>query len=195
MSDRVLRGNETVLLIPAYVDPLGNAQAIHSNGLTPLTSDGLTTTALNHWIPVTSSGHPNASGGGNVSCAVKDDMTLGLTDSEADTDRVICDVGQVEELTTKQFEAAMTGFRDKDLTANGAYNLFNKLTFAPDVPYIIAHRIGVKQTELAVVGERWDYYLVGTDVQIPAYANGANITVGQTFIPKNIVQFAAELTA
>ena len=193
MSDRLLRANETLLLIPAYVDDAGDVQLIYGGGMAPLSAP--TKAALDYWIPVNSSGHANANGGGNISCAVKDDMTLGLTDSNADTDRTLCDEGQTEQLTTKQFDASVTAFRDKDLAANGAYNLANKLTFAPDVPYVIAHRIGVKQTALATVGEMWDFYFVSTDVQIPNYANNANITVTQTFIPKQIVNFAYELAA
>lgn len=193
MADRVLRGNETVLLIPAYVDPSGTVHAIYGGGMEPIES--ITKDALDYWIPANTLNHASANGGGNVSCAIKDDMTLGLTDSEADTDRTLCDVGQVEELTTKNFEASMTGFRDKELAANGVYNLFNKLTFGPDVPYIIAHRIGVKQTTLASVGEMWDFYYAMTDVQIPNYGNNANVTVTSTFIPKNVVNFAYELAA
>lgn len=195
MSDRVLRGNETVLLIPAYVNSSGTVCGLHPSGIVPLSSAGLSTAILDYWISVVTANDAKALGGGNVSCAVKDDMTLGLTDSEADTDRTLCDEGQVEELTTKQFDAKMIGFRDKDLAANGAYNLFNKLTFGPDVPYIIAHRIGVKQTESSSVGEVWDYYFVNTDVQIPNYADSANITTDVTYIPKNVVEFAAELVA
>lgn len=195
MADRVLRGNETVLLIPAYVNSSGAVFGIFPTATVPLTNTGLTKAILDYWIPVNTSGHANANGGGNISCAVKDDMTLGLTDSDADTERTLCDVGQVEELTTKNFEATMTGFRDAELAGNGAYNLFNKLTFAPDVPYIIAHRIGAKQTALTAVGEMWHYYLVNTDVQVPNYANAANVTVTETFIPKNVVEFGAVLAA
>ena len=190
MSDRVLRGNETVVLIPAYVSD-GKAYALYDGGMDPI--ENITTDCLNYWIPVNHANHAKAIGGGMIACAVKDDMTLGLTDSEADTDRTLCDVGQVEELTTKQYEASLEGFRDKDLSGDGAYNLFYKLTFAPDVTYIIGHRIGVKQTELAIVGELWDFYLVDTDVQVPNYGDKANITVTSTFIPKNNAITAFEL--
>ena len=193
MADRVLRGNETVLLIPAYIDPSGEVYALYDGGMEPMSA--ITTDVLDYWIPANTALNPLANGGGNVSCAIKDDMTLGLTDSEADTDRTLCDVGQVEELTTKNFEAQMVGYVDKDLAGNGAYNLFKKLTFAPDVPYVIAHRIGVKQTDLSSVGEMWDLYFAQTDMQIPSYGDNANITVGQTFIPKNVVNFAYELAA
>lgn len=196
MSDRVLRGNETVLLIPAYVDADGEVNGIHPGGVVPLNeTTGLTTAILDYWIAVNTANHANANGGGNVSCAIKDDMTLGLTDSNADTDRTLCDEGQVEQLTSKNFDSKAIGFRDEDLSANGAYNLFHKLTFGPDVPYIQAHRIGAKQTALSSIGEVWDYYYVNTDVQIPQYADNANITTDVTFIPKNKVAFAATLAA
>lgn len=192
MADRVLRGNETVLLIPAYVKD-GVAQLLYDGGMEPITAP--TTAVLNYWIPVNSAAHVNAIGGGNISCAVRDDMTLGLTDSDADTDRTLCDPAQVEELTVKQFEAALTGFRDKDLAGDGAYNLFHKLTFGPDAQYVIAHRIGVPQTELATIDEMWDFYFATTDVQVPNYSNNANITDTATFIPKQQVNFAYKLAA
>lgn len=191
MSDRVLRGNETVLLIPAHVAD-GQAYGLYDEGMDPI--DNFTASILNYWIPVNTAKHADANGGGNVSCAIRDDMTLGLTDSEADSDRTLCDEGQVENLTSKQYEANASGFRDKDLDADGAYNLFNKLTFAPDVPYIIAHRVGVKQDALVSATDMWDLYLVNTDVQIPEYSNNANITVNQTFIPKSNAETAQQFT-
>lgn len=192
MSERLLRGNETLVLIPAYVSD-GSAYALYDGGMDPI--ENITTDCLNYWIPVTTANHADAIGGGMIACAVKDDMTLGLTDSGADTDRVLCDVGQVEELTTKNFEGSLEAFRDKDLNGDGAYNLFYKLTFGPDAPYIVAHRVSVPQTELATVGELWDFYLFNTDVQIPNYSNNANITVSSTLIPKNKAVTAHELTA
>ena len=193
MADRVLRGNETVLLMPAYVDENGDPYVFHGSGVTPLHE--MTTECLNYWIPVNSAKNPLANGGGNVSCAIKDDMALGKTDSDSDTDRTLCDAGQVEELTTENYEGQMNGYKDADPEADGAYNLFDKLTFAPDVLYVAAQRIGVRQNELATIDERWNLFLFSTDVQVPNVAHNTNITVSQTLIPKSEVEFGYELAA
>lgn len=193
MADRVLRGNETVLFIPAYIDEAGEVFGLYPGGIVNI--NDFDSSILNHWIPANTAKHASANGGGNVSCSIKDDMALGLTDSDTDSDRTLCDVGQNETPTTKNYEGTVTVYRDLDPAANGAYNLGHKLTFAPDVPYIVAHRIGRKQTELSVATDLWDLYSFATDVQVPNYGDKANVTVTSTLIPKSVENFAHELPA
>src|SRR5690606_30727457 len=69
----------------------------------------------------------------NISCAITDDYTLNMTDSDTDDSRSICDIGQVATPTFYNYEASLDGFRDADVDAAGVYNLFRDLFRAPDV--------------------------------------------------------------
>jgi hypothetical protein len=189
--DKLLPGNETVLLVPA----------VEVNGVPHLIGDTLvpieapTSAVLNEWIVVTVPSHANAGAGGNVSCAIRDDMNLGLTDSDTDSDRTICSVGQSEDPTFYNFDAELTGFVDADVDGDGVYNLFRDLTRAPDIPYVISHRIGYGQTVAAASGQEWDFYYAWTDNPVIGYGDGNNQTTTQNFVPKNIVNVGYELTA
>src|SRR5688572_15995544 len=52
----------------------------------------------------------------NISCAVLDDYTLNMSDSDTDDSLSICDVGNVESPTFQNYEASLDGFRDKTVT-------------------------------------------------------------------------------
>jgi hypothetical protein len=174
--DKVLPGNETVLLTPA----------VEVNGVPHLIGDTLvpynapTIAVLNTC---------------NISCAVRDDMNLGLTDSDTDSDRTICSTGQTEEPTFYNFDAELTGFVDEDLTGDGVYNLFRDLTRAPDIPYIIVHRIGKAPDAAFAIGDEVDLYYAWTDNPVMGYGDGNNQTITQNFVPKNLVNVGYELAA
>ncbi len=191
MVDKLLPGNETVLLVPA----------VEVNGLPHLIGDTLvpidapTSAVLNIWQAVQKPSDAGSGAGGNVSCALKDDLNLALTDSDTDSDRTICSVGQSEEFTFYNFDAELTGFVDEDIVGDGVYNLFRDLTRAPDVPYIIVHRIGFSAATAFAAGHEIDAYYAWTDNPVPNYSDGANQTITQTFVPKNLVNISYELVA
>ena len=190
--ERLLPANESVVLIPA-TERAGVPQGIYEGGIQPI--DTITSDLINAYFNVKTYGDINAKGGGNISCAIKDDMELGLTDSDSDDERTLCSVGQSEELTAFQFQAVMNAFRDADLTGQGVFNLAYALTFGPDVPFIIAHRVGYTNDTEAEAGQRWDFYYVWTDVQIPQHGDATNLSFQETFIPKSIVNFGYTLAA
>lgn len=192
MVDKLLPGNETILVVPAI--EINGVPHLVGATLAPL--DAPTVAILNMWAVIKSPGDIGAGAGGNVSCAVKDDRGLGLTDSSTDGDRTVCSVGQSEELTFYNFDAELTGFTDLEIAdSTSAFNLFRDLTFAPDVPYVIVHRIGKGPDELFAIGDEIDLYYAHTDHQVPTYADGANLTVTQSFSPKNLVNIAHVLAA
>jgi hypothetical protein len=189
MSDRLLPGNETVLLIPAIFQN-GEPQLI-GDTLVPLSAP--TSAVINKWLSnVSTSALAN---GGNVSCAIKDDIKLDQTDSDTDPDRTICSTGKSEKPTFYNFEAELNGFRDLDLNAAGLFNLFRDLTFAADVPWVIAQRIGYKSNVAAASSQEWNFFYAWSDNSVPGYADGGNQTVGQTFIPKNLIHLRYTLAA
>lgn len=193
MPDRVINETDTVVLLPAY-EVLGVPHAILPTGLVPISA--LTAAAINHYAVVVASNHANAGGGGNVSCALlADNFTLGLTDSTEDDEKTLCDAGNSVDLTDFNFDEDLTGFRDESVTANGVFNLFRDLVFAPDVPYITVHRVGFASTVPFAVGQEIDAYYALTDNPVPVYGDGEKQKVQQTFVPKNTVEISYEITA
>src|SRR5690606_31446612 len=100
-----------------------------------------------------------ASWGGNITCSIIDDWNLALADSATNSIRTLCSVGSSEELTFYNYAAVMNFLRDvdpKDDTSE--FNLPANLTSAPDVAYLVAHRIGYSRTEPAAIGQEWHFY-------------------------------------
>lgn len=183
-------------MVPA-IEINGIPHLVGPTGTSPI--DAPDVEILNHWLGITNSDMPGAGSGGNVSCAVRDDMTLGLSDSASDGDRTLCSVGEAEDLTFYNFDAELTAFRDEDPTAAGAFNMFRDLTFAPDVPFILVHRIGAEQTTgqstpfVEDEGQDIDLYYVWTDNQVPGHGDEENMTVSQGLVPKNVVNISYTL--
>jgi hypothetical protein len=191
--DKLLEGNETVLAVPA-VETGGVPFLAYGGGLVNIAAP--TVAALNYWQAVTSNGSANSGAGGNISCALKDDLKLSLTDSSTDKDRTICSVGQSEALTFYNFVADLTIFRDAVLgDTTSVFNMARDLFRAPDLPYVLVHRIGKPSSAAFAVGDEVDLYYAWTDNPVPVYADGGNQQAKATLIPKNIVNISYTLTA
>lgn len=191
---KTLPGYETVLLLPC-IDVNGVPHIITSTGL--VSAATVTAAALNQYISITNGSGTQAAAGGNISCAVLDDMTLGLDGSDTDDTKTICSKGQTETPTLYNFTADLNVLRDEDLTAVGLFNLARDLTRAADVPYIIAHRVkgGFDSSENAAIGQEWDFYRVDTDNPVPTQGDGEFQTLSLGFIPRGWVNVGYELAA
>lgn len=155
MAQKMLRGNVTIVAADpeAFADPAAP-----------------TATELN-----------NATLVYNISCAITDDYTLNMTESDTDDSRSICDIGQVATPTFFNYEASLDGFRDADLDATGVYNLFRDLFRAPDVPYILIKRIGGANNTPFAVGDTISMYEVNTDYPVDIVEDGSPIMFGARF--------------
>jgi hypothetical protein len=196
MAQKMLVGDkDTVLLLPAYEINGVPQFALPSTGKSmPITAP--TVALLNYFIPVTTPGATGGDWGGNITCAVIDDFTLALTDSATDDTRTICSVGQSQDLTFFNYDISMNFLCDLDpFDATSEFNLPKLLTSAPDVAYLVAHRVGFSRTVPAEIGQEWHFYYAWTDHSIPAAADSANQTLGQTFVPKGIINFKTVLAA
>lgn len=192
--DKLLAGDkETVLLIPAT--EINGVPWLYGSTLkAPMSAP--TTAILNYWIAVQNNSSANFGAGGNITGALKDDMKLGLADSSTDKDRTINSLGNAEALTFFNFNSDMTIFRNSDpLDLTSTFNLAEDLIRAPDLPYVIAHRVGKQFQTVSVVGDEWDFYYAWTDNPIPGYTDGGNQQVKQAFIPKNLVNISYILAA
>ncbi len=119
--------------------------------------------------------------GYNISCAISDDYTLNMAESDTDDSRSICDIGTVATPTFQNYEASLDGFRDVGVNAAGVYNLFRDLFRAPDVPYILVKRIGVPQATTFATGQIVSLYEVATDYPVDIVEDGAPILLGARF--------------
>lgn len=185
---KLLPGNETVLLIPAVIKNGIPHLTARANGATvPISAP--TKAILDPYIAQRA---PVARGllGGNISEAIRDDLQLGMTASQTSNSRAITSIGANEQLTFFNFQANFNFFRDENAADLGAYNLARISTRAQGVPYVIAHRVGARQTAVATVGEKWDFYYALTGQPVPGYSDGEELMIGQNFVPKNILNVA-----
>ncbi len=196
MATKMLVGDkDTVLLIPAF-EIGGVPQMAYSASPDPVPITAPTVALLNHYIDATTPADTGAHWGGNVTCAIVDDWNLALTDSATDDTRTLCSVGQSQDLTFYNYDAVMNFLRDiNPQDGNSEFNLPANLVSAPDLAYVIAHRVGYKRDADAVIGQEWHFYYVWTDHAVPAASDGSNQALGETFIPKGIINFKHELAA
>jgi hypothetical protein len=196
MPQKMLVGDkDTVLLIPAF-ELNGIPQAALPTGGVAVPISAPTTALLNYYIPITTPAPVGARWGGNITCSIIDDWTLALTDSSTMDIRTLCSVGQSQELTFYNYDASMNFLRDiNPADTTSEFNLPAPLVGAPDVAYIIAHRVGYSRTVAAAIGQEWHLYYVWTDHTIPAAADGDYMALGQAFVPKGVINFKYVLTA
>lgn len=199
MAQKLLVGDkDTVLLIPAFeINGVPNMAFPGSPDPVPLDeAAGDYADLLNYYIPINTPAETGASWGGNITCAIIDDWNLAMTDSATDDTRTLCSVGQSQDLTFYNFDAVMNFLRDLDpQDGTSEYNLPAQLTAAPDIPYVIAHRVGYSRDTLVTGTQEWHLYYVWTDHSIPTAADGSNQSIGQTFLQKGVIHFKAEVTA
>lgn len=194
MPQKLLVGDkDTILLIPAF-ELNGVPQFANPATGTAIAMTAPTVALLNYFINALIPSSPGAKWGGNVTCSVIDDLALALTDSSTATIRTLCSIGNAEELTYYNYDANMNFLRDiNPADAASDFNLATTLVSAPDLAYIVAHRLGFSRTAAAASGQEWHYYYVWTDHAIPAVADGDYQSIGESFVPKGIINFKAIL--
>jgi hypothetical protein len=119
----------------------------------------------------------------NISCAILDDYTLNMTDSETDDSISICDIGNVSTPTFYNYEASLDGFRDRSVTDNGVFNLFFDLFKGVDRPFVLIKRIGKGQnaTYLTNGSDVVSMFSVNTDYPIDLVEDNTMLQFGARF--------------
>lgn len=193
MAQKMLVGDkDTILLLPAFEVNGVPTAAFPTAGALAL--NAITSTALNEYISTHTPADANSHWGGNITCAVLDDWKLESKDSTLKPVKTVCSIGNSQELTYYNFDGVMNFLRDVDPTDTASeFNLPIALTSAPDVPYIVARRIGYTRTAAAAAGQVWDFYYFWTDFAIPASSDGEYQAVGETFVPKGLLNFQSIL--
>lgn len=117
----------------------------------------------------------------NISCAVLDDYTLNMADSDTDDSISICDIGNVQSPTFQNYEVSLDGFRDSSLSATGVFNLFHELFMGVDNPFYIIKRIGYAQNAAFAIGQTISMYGVTTDYGIDLIEDNTMLKYGARF--------------
>lgn len=176
--DRLLRANRTIMQVPLYelndvlviVSPTGTT--------TPFTNPSAA--VLDAWRAVQTTTPQASSHGGNVSCAILDDVTLGLAESETDTELTICSVGNEAEPTFVNVEAQITGLRDKNKADTGVFNLFTQLNVGIDTRYGWVDRIGYPSNTAFAAGQIISIYDALNDVPLDIKEDRGNLKLQQS---------------
>lgn len=177
--ERLLRANRQVLAIPMCDDVDGQPLLVGANGdVCPFAVP--TTAIINSWVTVNTTLPAVASNGGNISCALLDDLSLGLADPETDTELTICSRGNESSPTSDNVEATLTGFRDKNKADTGVFNLYTQLMNAADVRYALMDRIDSPSDSLVEVGDVISLYEVDTDNPVDIKEDRGNLKLQQT---------------
>lgn len=119
----------------------------------------------------------------DISCAILDDYTLNMTDSDTDDSLSICDIGNVSTPTFANYEASLDFFRDRSVTDNGVFNLAFDLFKGPDRPFYLIKRIGPAQSAAFAVGQTISMYGVNTDFPVDLVEDNTMLQFGGRFKP------------
>lgn len=180
--DRLLRANRTIMQVPTYEKANGDIVIVSPTGTTCLFS-APTVAVLDAWRQVVTTSATGAAHGGNVSCAILDEVTLGLGESETDTELTICSVGNEADPTFANVEAQVTGLRDKNKADTGIFNLFTQLNVAADIRYGWVDRIGYKSNAAFAIGQDVSIYEAVSDVPLDIREDRGNLKTQQNPSP------------
>lgn len=191
--DRLNRANRTVLVMPVVDGP--TEPLIVSPTGTTCAFSAPTSAVLSAWAAVQTTGVTGASHGGNVSCALLDDMKLGLGASETDTQLTICSIGNETVPTFYKVDADFSGLRDKVESDTGVFNLWTQLMNAPDIRYVWLDRIGKSSSAAFAVGDPVSLYEGRTDNPVDIKGDKANLLLQQVPLTTGLVNVNYTLTA
>jgi hypothetical protein len=146
-----------------------------------------TSVILDAWRQVVLTSQTGAGHGGNVSCAIVDDVSLGLGESELDTELTICSVGNEADPTFVNVEAQITGLRDKNKADTGVFNLFTWLNVGIDTRYGWVDRIGYPSNGAFASGQIISIYDALNDVPLDIKEDRGNLKLQQNPTPSGNV--------
>lgn len=131
----------------------------------------------------------------NISCAILDDYTLNMADSDTDDSMSICDIGNVSTPTFANYEASLDLFRDRSLSDNGVFNLARNLFQGPDRPFWLIKRIGYAQNDPFAVGQTISMYGVNTDFPVDLVEDNTMLQFGARFKPNGNLNINHSITS
>jgi hypothetical protein len=176
--DRQLRANRAIILAPVVELPSGALVIVSPTGTTcPLNAP--TSAVLEAWRAITTTSVAGASRGGNISGAVLDDVTLGFSKSDTDSELTIVSVGNEEDPLFAKVDITITVFRDRNAADTGVFNLATNLFKAPDTRYVVIDRIGYSAATAFASGQPINAFDVRTDNPVDVKSDRGNLKITQ----------------
>jgi len=100
----------------------------------------------------------------DISCAVEDGYSLNATGSATDSSMSVCDIAEVESPTYKEYEAALSLFRNRPGTIDTPiYDIALSWLDGLDVPLYLVKRVDKAQGIPVAAGHTLSAYSVTTD--------------------------------
>lgn len=191
--NRLLRANRTVLVVP-LVDGPTEPLIVSPTGTTcPFSAP--TSAILDAWRAIVTTSATGAGQGGNISCALLDDLDLGLANSDTDTELTICSIGSEQTPTFYNVDAQLTALRDASIADTGVFNLALQLLNSPDTHYALVDRIGYASTAAVASGQVVSLFEAFTDVPVDVKEDRGNLKIQQNPIPTGVVNVNYALVA
>lgn len=183
--EKLLRANRTVLAIPVIDGPTEPLLVSATGTTAPFSAP--TAAVLDSWRLVNKPSVTGGSHGGNISCAILDDMTLGTDASDTDDELTICSIGNEVTPTFYNVNASLTGLVDQDPAADGVFNLWKNLMKKADIRYVLADRIGFSPSTAFATGQDVSLFLVSTDNPIDLIEDRGSVKLQQNFSSSGII--------
>ena len=144
------------------------------------------------WVPLAGVANPavitktEINAGTNISCAILTGYTLNGTGANTDNSRSICDVANVDNPTTDQYEGNLTFFRDA-VPGDGAsvYNLAFNLFKTVGAQGYLVRRIGALSSAVAATADDVEVFSFEADYSrsVDGAENAPPIQFTIKFIP------------
>lgn len=162
---KLLRGNVTI--VAAYPEAFANPETPTAAELNDLFAYGTNEDGMVF----------------DISCAIVDNYTLNMADSDTDDTMTICDIGNVSTPTFQNYEASLDFLRDRSVTDNGVFNMAFDLFKGAGRPFYLIKRIGHLQSTAFAVGQIISMYGVETDHPVDLVDDNALLQFGGRFKP------------
>ena len=177
--ERLLRANRTIMQVPLYEKADGTLVIVSPTGTT---TPFLTPSAavLDAWRQIITFGPTGSSHGGNVSCAILDDVNLSIDTSETDDELTICSIGNEQSPLFDNITLEITGLRDKNKADTGVFNLFTWLNVGVDIRYAWIDRISVSPATAFAAGQVISAYGALSDVPVDVREDRGNLKLSQS---------------
>jgi len=120
----------------------------------------------------------------DISCAVEDGYTLGLTGSSTDSSQSVCDIAEVETPLYYEYEASLDLFRNLPGSIDTPiYDIAMSLFDGKDVAYYLLSRVDALQGSTVVAGNILSAFAVKTDLAQDTVEDGSMAMFAARFKP------------
>ena len=122
----------------------------------------------------------------NITCAItQSDFSANFVARDTNTDKSLCDNSNVETPIYKNYEVALTAFRDANIENNeSVYNLFYELFRRPLQPGYVVTRVGKLHNEPIVNGDHVQIFEVLSGDPQNVHNDGEPVKMTVNFFPQ-----------